>query len=115
MKLPTKEVPTDVMTDIVRFYKQGTPVEAIAEKYKWNTADLILEIGKHTRLNGRDKIVENMNLLQMAEVKLIEMAKEIKNGSTTGMQLCRYNALLFWYTKADLNEGIVFIPKKLLL
>lgn len=116
MKHPgSQEYPIDIVTDIVRFYKQGVTISELAAKYQRAEAQVKIEIEQFTRLHGRDSISKNMQTIQMAESRLIQMAAEMKNGSTTGAQIQRYRGLLFWYSKADLNEGIVFIPENLLV
>ena len=115
MKLDYTEYPTDTTTNIIRFYKNGMSLYELADKYFKPVDELRSEIAKFTRLRSSDCLDENISLLKRTEDKLIQMALNLKSGSSTGDQIQRYRGLLFWYTKADLNEGVVFIPERLLV
>ena len=100
--------------DMVTFYRKNVPIKSLADRYSVTEKQVRDSIRVFVKLHGRDNMEENENLIQLAENKLIDLAKKMKCGQTDSSMFARYRALLFWYTKADLNEGIVFIPKNLL-
>ncbi len=106
------EIQSDIFNEIVSLYRNGTTLKELESKYNIPYHILYNRLAYIVKINVEDKISCNLALIMFAESKLIEMAKEIKQGEIE--KLMRYNALLFWTSKADLNGGNVFIPENLL-
>lgn len=99
--------------EIVRLYREGITLKELEARYKIPYYILRNRLYDNSvRINVSDSMSENCGLIQMAESKLIQMAKDMKQGEFG--KLDQYKELLFWTSKADLNEGMVFIPTTLL-